>query len=183
MPKGLHTVEVDDRKGIQGLVAHLLSIGRTRIGFIGAEQASHQRRADYFKQAMRASGLRIAPRSIVFSDARLADAGYDAGKKLLASPAGKKLDAIMAGSDLIALGLLRALKEADRSVPGQIAVTGYDDIPAARLAVPSLTTVRQPVAGMARAAFGWILNPERHTRRRTVFAPELKFRESTRILG
>jgi DNA-binding LacI/PurR family transcriptional regulator len=64
-----------------------------------------------------------------------------------------KLDAVFAASDLMAVGALRALREAGRQVPEDVAVVGFDDAPVARLTVPPLTTIRQPLDEMtARTA-------------------------------
>jgi DNA-binding LacI/PurR family transcriptional regulator len=60
------------------------------------------------------------------------------------------LDAIFAASDLMALGALRALKEAGRRVPDDVAVVGFEDSPLSRQTDPLLTTVRQPVDAMGR---------------------------------
>jgi len=67
--------------------------------------------------------------------------GYDAARELLAC--GEPFDAIVAASDLIAIGALRALQERHIDVPGAVSVVGFDDIPAASLANPPLTTVMQ----------------------------------------
>jgi DNA-binding LacI/PurR family transcriptional regulator len=67
--------------------------------------------------------------------------GYDAATELLAR--GEQFDAIVAASDLIAIGALRALQERGIDVPGSVSVVGFDDIPAASLSSPPLTTVMQ----------------------------------------
>ena len=67
--------------------------------------------------------------------------GHDAAQRLIGR--GEAFDAIVCASDLIALGAMRALAEAGRRVPGDVAVTGFDDILAAGLANPPLTTVTQ----------------------------------------
>jgi DNA-binding LacI/PurR family transcriptional regulator len=67
--------------------------------------------------------------------------GYEAARELL--ECGESFDAIVAASDLIAIGALRALQERHIDVPGAVSVVGFDDIPAASLANPPLTTVMQ----------------------------------------
>jgi alanine racemase len=69
------------------------------------------------------------------------NSGYDAARALLARR--EYFDAIVAASDLIAIGALRALQEQHIDVPGAVSVVGFDDIPAASLANPPLTTVMQ----------------------------------------
>ncbi len=69
------------------------------------------------------------------------DAGYAAARELMRR--GAIFDAVFGASDLIAIGAMRALAEAGLDVPGDVAVVGFDDIPAARITTPALTTVRQ----------------------------------------
>jgi DNA-binding LacI/PurR family transcriptional regulator len=69
------------------------------------------------------------------------EAGFQAAKELLTR--GVEFDAIVAASDLIAIGALRALQESGIEVPRQVSVVGFDDIPAASLTNPPLTTVLQ----------------------------------------
>ena len=64
---------------------------------------------------------------------------------------GKDFDAIFAASDLIAIGAMRALAEAGKRVPEDVAVVGFDDIPAASLTTPPLTTIMQDVRGAGEA--------------------------------
>jgi LacI family transcriptional regulator len=63
---------------------------------------------------------------------------------------------LLAASDDIAIGVLRALQEHHLQVPATMAVTGFDDIPFAKLITPALTTIRQPVSAMAQIAFEWV---------------------------
>jgi DNA-binding LacI/PurR family transcriptional regulator len=78
--------------------------------------------------------------------------GYDATVRLLRRQA--KFDAIVTASDLIAIGAIRALREAGLSVPGDVAVTGFDNILAASMSNPPLTTVAQD----SRAAGGALVD-------------------------
>ncbi|MEO1220828.1 MAG: substrate-binding domain-containing protein, partial [Pseudomonadota bacterium] len=71
--------------------------------------------------------------------------GYEAARALIAT--GEAFDAIFAASDLIAIGAMRALTEAGLRVPHDVAVIGFDDIPAASLANPPLTTIMQDIKG------------------------------------
>lgn len=76
------------------------------------------------------------------------DSGYEGARELLARDA--SIDGIFAASDLMALGAMRALREAGREIPRDVAVVGYDDVPLAAQAHPPLTTVRQPLEAMGR---------------------------------
>jgi DNA-binding LacI/PurR family transcriptional regulator len=89
-------------------------------------------------------GLKIDPR--LQRDAVSSESsGYAATRALLEQ--GVPFDAVFAASDLIAIGAMRALTEAGVSLPGQVAIIGFDDIPAASLTAPTLTTVMQDIKG------------------------------------
>src|SRR5262249_29244076 len=62
------------------------------------------------------------------------------------------IDAVFAASDLMAIGAIRALREAGRKVPDDVAVVGFDDAPIASMTIPSLTTIRQPLDTMTSVA-------------------------------
>ena len=126
---------------------HLLGLGRRRIAFLGHADGHYPEFADRYAglcQAMAARG--IGPDAALQVDALTAeDAGYAAAKTLVAR--GTPFDAIFAASDLIAIGAMRALAEAGLSVPGDVAIVGFDDIPAASLTSPPLTTIMQDLKG------------------------------------
>ncbi|MES2174329.1 MAG: LacI family DNA-binding transcriptional regulator [Pseudomonadota bacterium] len=126
---------------------HLLSIGRRRIAFLGQADEHYPEFADRYRglcQAMAAVGVALDPALQV--DALTAeDAGHTAARTLIARA--KPFDAIFAASDLIAIGAMRALAEAGLSVPGDVAIIGFDDIPAASLTTPPLTTIMQDMKG------------------------------------
>jgi DNA-binding LacI/PurR family transcriptional regulator len=87
-------------------------------------------------------GAKISPDPALQVDAITTEqAGFDAAQTLIMR--GAAFDAIFAASDLIAIGAIRALEAHGRSVPEGVAVIGFDDIPAASLAHPPLTTVQQ----------------------------------------
>lgn len=126
---------------------HLIEIGRKRIAFLG-DASDH---APEFKdrytglcEAIAAKGLVIDPglqRDAISSEG----SGYAAAQALLEQ--GASFDAVFAASDLIAIGAMRALTEAGFSLPADVAMIGFDDIPAASLTSPTLTTVMQDLKG------------------------------------
>ncbi len=124
---------------------HLIAQGRSRIAFLGQADEHYPEFADRYRGlcgAMRAAG--VACDSALQHDALTTEEdGYRAARALLDS--GASFDGVFAGSDLIAIGALRALAEAGRSVPGDVAVVGFDDIPAASLTNPPLTTIMQDI--------------------------------------
>lgn len=135
------SVSCDNTQGGFDITNHLIAQGRTNFAFIGqANQDSpeflnrYQGHSQALQQASITSSLQL--------DADFTEqSGYQATLKLLAS--GAAVDAIVSGSDLIAIGVIKALKEQGVSVPTDISVVGYDDISIAQFTHPPLTTVRQ----------------------------------------
>jgi LacI family transcriptional regulator len=142
-------VTVDDRVSACNVVSHLLRIGHKRVGTIAGPQhmfEAQDRLAGYF-DALRDFGLPKSPELVVEGDWSEAS-GYAAMRRLLAANA----DAVFAANDSMALAALRALKEQGVRVPEDIALVGFDDIPAAAAADPPLTTVRQPIRRLGEVA-------------------------------
>tara|TARA_B000000460_G_scaffold231069_1_gene189038 strand:- start:222 stop:1259 length:1038 start_codon:yes stop_codon:yes gene_type:complete len=137
-----------DNLGAGRLVGeHLLAEGRRRIAFIGHADGHYPEfahRYDGLCDVLRGAGIEPDPalqRDAITTE----EAGLSATRDLIAS--GARFDAIFAGSDLIAIGAMRALAEAGLSVPGDVAVVGFDDIPSASLTNPPLTTIQQDTKG------------------------------------
>jgi DNA-binding LacI/PurR family transcriptional regulator len=133
----------DNRQGGREVTDHLLAQGRKRIAFIGTATSAAPEfldRHNGYAEALDAAGL---TRSLTLHVDALSseEDGHDATVRLMAR--GEPFDAIVCASDLIGLGAMRALQEAGLSLPGDVAVTGFDDILAAGLANPPLTTVTQ----------------------------------------
>lgn len=137
------TIGCDNLAGGSIAAEHLLAHGRNRIAFLGDASPHYPEFRDRYLgacSAITAAGLNI-PDNLQVDALNTEQSGFDGAQKLIAS--GNKFDAIFAASDLIAIGALRALEDAGLSVPGDVAVIGFDDIPAASLAHPPLTTVQQ----------------------------------------
>jgi DNA-binding LacI/PurR family transcriptional regulator len=106
-------------------------------------------------------------------------AGYELGRKLAADP---HVTAIFVANDQMALGLLRAMHESGRTVPGDVSVVGFDDVPEAAYYTPPLTTVRQDFIALGREAFHVVLSEiDRGARstERIAITPEIVVRAST----
>ncbi len=124
---------------------HLIENGRRKIAFLGDADDHYPEFAGRFRglcQAMEKAGLEADP-ALQFDAITTEEAGYSAARELLAS--GQNFDSIFAASDLIAIGAMRALSEAGLNVPDDVAVVGFDDIPAASLTSPPLTTIMQDI--------------------------------------
>lgn len=135
-------VDADNISGAREVVCHLLRLGRKRIATITGPQnmmAGIDRLAGY-TTVLRERGHLPDPSLIVEGDFSELG-GYRAMQHLLPH----QPDAVFAASDVMALGALRAIREAGLSVPTDIAVVGYDDLPLAAQTHPPLTTIRQPI--------------------------------------
>lgn len=127
--------------------AHLLGLGRRRIAFIGQADEHYPEFGDRYcglASALADAGIALDPELQANALSSETD-GHAAVWALLQR--GVTFDAIFAASDLIAIGAMRALAEAGRSIPGDVAVIGFDDIPAASLTSPPLTTLMQDLRG------------------------------------
>lgn len=137
------TIGCDNFQGGYAAGEHLIALGRRRIAFLGDATSRYPELQTRYKglcAAMQASG--VTPDPVLQVNAiTIEQAGYDAAQTLMAR--GIPFDAIFAASDLMAIGAIRALQTQGISVPGDVAVIGFDDIPAASLAHPPLTTIQQ----------------------------------------
>ena len=142
---GTDYVEADNRGGSRAVTAHLISVhGYSELAFVaGPPQSpdSDQRFAG-FRSALRHAGLAVPDAPAARGD--FTESGGAAAIRALIAD-GRTPRAIVCGNDEMALGALTALRAARIRVPGEVAVTGFDDISGARHVRPALTTVRQPM--------------------------------------
>lgn len=148
---GRHTVHSDDRSGAAAATRHLLSLGHRRIGVINAvpQITALVRRLEGHRLALAEAGVPWDPALMVWGDFS-DDSGYRAVETLLALP--DRPSALFAFNDRMAMGAIKRLRDAGLRVPEDVAVVGFDDIPAAALFDPPLTTVRQPAQEMGATA-------------------------------
>ncbi len=166
-----------------GLLAtrHLLDLGHRRIAVISGPQdvlCARARTAGY-RCAHEELGVPVDP-SLVRSGNFHLDAGYTHGIELLSRP--DRPTAIFAGSDLQAMGVLRAARQLGLDVPGDVSVVGYDNLPVSAWLGPALTTVHQPLHDMAGTATQMLLDLARGVAlptSRIDLVAELVVREST----
>ncbi|MBB6552468.1 DNA-binding LacI/PurR family transcriptional regulator [Nonomuraea rubra] len=139
-------VDMDNRAGARQAVKHLLGLGRRAIATIAGSQdmGVGVDRLSGYRDALLPSGL---PELVAYGDFS-EHSGAAAMQELLRTH--PDLDAVFAASDPMALGAMRVLKAEGRSVPGDVAVIGFDDSKAALHADPPLTTVHQPTEAMGR---------------------------------
>lgn len=134
---------------------HLLAQGRQRIAFFGdinLPEIGH--RYEGLCHALAKAGMTVDP-SLLIAAPFVPDGGRLAVEELQAR--GVAFDAIFAGSDLMAMEAINALRQQGLNVPGRVAVVGYDDIPLASYFHPPLTTVQQPIQEAGRALVASLL--------------------------
>ena len=144
-------VHMDDRKAAYDMTQHLLSLGHRRIGFVRGhlDHSATPLRYQGFLDAMRDADLEVRPEWVV-SGAFSFRSGVGAGERLLSLA--DRPTAIFASNDDMALGVMAAANRLGLTLPAQLSVAGFDDSPIAQAVWPQLTTIRQPVEAMARAA-------------------------------
>ena len=144
-------VRADNRSGIIQAVDHLVEHGHRRIAFAGClVQTDITERLSGYLEALAAHGIE-ADHDLVFETTdNLEGGGEVAGRAMLA--AGMPSTAVVAATDYNALGIMRSLREAGLVLPRDQAIVGFDDVPAASSAQPTLSTVHQSFEGIARMA-------------------------------
>jgi LacI family transcriptional regulator len=175
-------VLTDDLKVGTLATSHLIRQGRTAIAHIAGPLITHaKRRADGYRAAFRAHGLRVRPEWIVRGGFMERD-GYAAMKKLLALK--PRIDAVFAANDPAAIGAMKAIWEAGLQVPDDIAVVGAGDIALGDLLRVPLTTVSWSREEQGRTAAELICNrigdePSSDQFRSVVIPPQLLVRRSS----
>ncbi|MFC9681486.1 LacI family DNA-binding transcriptional regulator [Streptomyces sp. NPDC056948] len=144
----------DSRTGARKATEHLLGLGHATVWHIagptGWTSADH--RLASWQATLQAAGADV-PAPLVGDWG--ADSGYELGRRLARRP---EVTAVFASNDQMALGLLHALHESGRSVPGEFSVVGYDDIPEAAHLLPPLTTVRTDFAEIGTRSLRLLLD-------------------------
>jgi DNA-binding LacI/PurR family transcriptional regulator len=152
------TVRMDNRASQYRLTGHLIALGHRRIAMVNGNPRSlpaRERQAG-FEAAMADAGLPVPEER-----RRLGGFGRRASQAAMAELMGldERPTAVMVASDKGALGAMAEANRLGLDVPGDVSVTGFDDVPDAAGAVPALTTVRQPVAAMVEAAMRHLTEP------------------------
>lgn len=177
---GYDVIQADYAEGGRLAAEHLLSLGHRRIGVISGPHAasSARARADAAIEAVRRQGQLAWHVHNAFA--------LDLEPAVTAALDGGTATAVIAGADLIAIGAVRHLQARGLSVPGDVSVMGFDDIPWAQLNSPPLSTIEMPVEEMAVEAVETLLHRIAHrgeVLRRVVFNVALVTRGSTGPAG
>jgi DNA-binding LacI/PurR family transcriptional regulator len=169
---------VDNEAGARAATQYLLHLGHRTVHHVAGPSnwLDAQARRAGWRAVLADAG---APVPEVVSGDWSARSGYEAGLHLLENP---EVTAIFCANDHMALGVLRALNEAGRGIPGDISVVGFDDIPEASYFTPPLTTVRQDFGELGRRGLELLVaqvEGEAGSKDRVLVAPELVLRGST----
>ncbi|GAA1727595.1 LacI family DNA-binding transcriptional regulator [Microcella frigidaquae] len=172
-----HSLWVDQVQGARMATRHLIELGHTEIMHISGPQdwIEAEARMQGFLRELGDADLRT--RAPILGD-WTASFGYYAGLELLRY---RDFTAVFAGNDQMALGFMHACREMGLSVPGDISIVGFDDVPEAAHFAPPLTTVRQNFAEIGRRAIALLLGELRGETdlSHDPVQPELIIREST----
>ncbi|OGB91840.1 MAG: hypothetical protein A3H39_08800 [candidate division NC10 bacterium RIFCSPLOWO2_02_FULL_66_22] len=157
-------IVLDNASASHDLTRHLLDLGHRHIGFITGlrDLSTASERLRGYRAALRAAGLPADPR-LMRPGAFKAEMAQRAAQELLKLP--RRPTAIMAGNDLMALGVMQAAGDLGLRVPEDLAVVGFDDIEIAAHRQIQLTTMAQQKAEMGRMAVVWMLEIIRDPRR------------------
>ena len=171
-------VDIDNVNAPYNAVTHLIRLGYQRIGTITGPEASAVGidRKEGYRKALTERGRTIDEVLIIEGDFTEAGGYYAMQKMLPAKP-----DAVFAASDIMAIGAMRAVRDAGLRIPENVAFVGFDDLPIATLSDKQLTTIRQPVVPFGAKAVEILIdliengiNPPRHI----IMDTELVIRES-----
>jgi LacI family transcriptional regulator len=178
------SVAVDDVRGGDLAVSHLLAAGHERIAYVSGPPVIRQvaDRHEGALRALRRAGLPPDALRVIEVGGLNVAAGQRAGA-LLADMADVRSTAVFCANDLIALGVLQEMTRNHIRVPEDVAIIGYDDIDFAAAAAVPLTSVRQPRQRLGRTAARLLLEEAAadggHEHRQVIFQPELIARQST----
>jgi LacI family transcriptional regulator len=179
------SISVNDVEGGELAVTHLLELGHERVAFIGGppDIVQIRDRLTGARQGMVKAGQAADQVIVLLTRELTVTEGRRAGERLLGLPASRRPTAVFCANDLLAMGFLQEMTRQGVTVPGDVAIVGYDDIEFASAAAVPLTSVRQPRRLLGRTAAELLrseVNGEPHEHQHVVFTPELVVRESTR---
>ncbi len=174
---GVATINIDNRGGIASAIDHLAELGHRRFGFIGGWPHGdiRERRAGFIEHL---TALGMPPLDEhVHAGLNNPGSGADAFRNLIGMADAPT--AIVTATDQMAIGALHAAHALGVSVPGQVSIVGFDDIPLTRYTAPPLTTVHQPIGDMAELAVSLVVDASTSEAVHRVFPTSLELRETT----
>jgi DNA-binding LacI/PurR family transcriptional regulator len=176
-PGSVPVVAVDQFAGAVSATQLLLDLGHRTVWHVAGPRdfLEAQQRVEGWRATLKAACAQAPP---VLTGDWSPRSGYEVGRRLAEDP---EVTAVFVANDQMALGVLRALHERGRSIPREISVVGFDDIPEAQYFTPPLTTVRQDFGEMGRSSLRLLLDLMRSGQppSRLTIGPELVVRRST----
>jgi LacI family transcriptional regulator len=177
------TVWMDNAGGARMVVDHLMKLGHSRIGFVGGDlkHPSIAERYKAYRDTLEARGVGVNPKWVSIDEAGTRfDNGYRAAKNIFADPSNRPT-AVFAANDALALGCMKFCREKGLSVPGSVAVVGFDNVESCLLVDPRLTTVnvhREEMGGIAVRRLVEMIRDKSEIVDRSTTPVELVVRES-----
>lgn len=162
-PESPHVDVVDtkNREGVARLVEYVVAHGHSKIGFLHSTVTTYHivERFEGFKEALSRYGLRFREDWVFWGDFSEAS-GAEALDRLLSLD--DRPTALICGTDSMAIGVIRRARERGVQIPGDLSLTGFDNIPEARVVHPALTTMEQPLVKMGERAAELLLERVQH---------------------
>jgi len=177
-PHDFPAISGDNERGGYLAVSHLLAQGRRRLIFAGGTHPHVDLRLAGARRAV-AESTEPATLEVIRVRVQTAKAGEEVSRTLLERPRSGFPDGIVAGNDLLALGLLHGLIVAGVRVPQELSLVGYDDIEFADFAIVPLTSIRHPSAALGASAVRILLGIEDEEDTKGRFEPELVVRATS----
>jgi LacI family transcriptional regulator len=180
---GVEVLRSDNVTAGRSIAEHLHELGHRRIGFVGGPKESDdgQQRIEGILLGLAEHRVKVPESNIVYSRYRV-EAGAEYAKRWLKMARSRSPTAIVFGNDSMALGFMRTLAGAGVKIPDEVSVVGFDDIAAAGLFFPGLTTIRQEMRAMGEEACRFLLRRTKgklNTSRVHEYPMKLVVREST----
>ncbi|MDU0202163.1 substrate-binding domain-containing protein [Paenibacillus sp. MAH-36] len=180
LPEAHYNISADHFQASVQAVTYLIRLGHVRIAYVGSHRSD--REAGY-RFALESNGLTVDEALIIRGEGTFAF-----GSKAAAGLLNRELPptALFCWNDMMALGAMQSLQQAGLAIPADISVIGYDDIPMASLVNPALTSVRQPLKEIGRAAVQALITEiegqdQASTNRTSILATEFIIRGSTGV--
>lgn len=178
--EGINHIDTDDNYGAGLAVEHLISLGHRRIAFINGPDilASSKDRLSGYMNMLEKYDILYDPNLVKYGEPSIIS-GYKAMEEILKE---RDVSAVFVASDLMSVGVINAINNAGKTVPGDISVVGFDDIPLAGDLNPPLTTVRQNAYDKGRLSVKILIDliNGKQVKERKKIKIELVVRSSTR---
>lgn len=176
--EGLCSIKLDIGGAFLRLLEYLYGLGHREFGFIAGFPSEVKERYEQFYQFMADKRLEFSPECERMGVETLEKAEYEAGELLKQSPG---ITALVCSNDVLAWGALAAARDLGLTVPVDLSITGFDDLPISRYSSPKLTTVHMPIAKMAMVELENLVSQIecKEAKGAVSFVPELVIRETS----